>query len=1351
MANRSYSSKTIKILFASSGNQCAHPDCVNPVISPGSDQSDDAVLGQICHIYAASDNGPRGNPILTDLERNSPDNLILLCGFHHPMVDSQHQDYPAELLKQWKQIHEAKFQPDTAEAARRQNQVQQFAFTVQLTDQQIEAELRRLRQARHLVGYSSTDKARALAARVENTEFAGGSSVLRAQALAWCARLLAKGEDLPRARALLERSRDLGGSDETRIAHAVVVAAETGEIEPALSLLAQMGTPESRSAMLRLVCNEKGPARALDWSQSAGLHFDSFDSDGKLSLILNEEFAGRWSEAYTHVQLLTPADFEEAPVLNYAAAQAHLANVVPDELRAQTMFQLPFNAPRVPLADDSQARYDRKRAIQLYEKQAAVAEVFAADEAAQLTLDLALWLRLRDPELHDEALDDLRSSMRDDAIMLRRFPMAVNFGLNVDLDAVERRVNERVALTGKGTLDEAIARLALAMTKEAPAAVEYIAFHRNQLAEFLEGAALLVIEIDLLCLSGQVETAKATLAKSTVENLGEREKERLQRMIAEAEGADPAAERRKQYEATGELRDLVILVSFLEQKQAWRDLCPLAEELFSKTRTVEDAFRVTRALAGANEHRRLLEFLKKIQDIVAREDELQSLLAWTLYRDGQFSQASKVLKPLREKRDNSQDRALFVNLAIASGQWDMLVGYTAQEWQNREQRTAEELLRAGQLAQAVNAPQAKALIVAAAEAAPSDPRILAPAYFHAASAGWETDSEVTDWLPRAASMSDGEGPLKSMTMKELSELKPDWDRRRDEIYAALLAGQITISVAAHGLNQSMIQNCLLRPTSNRSEPDARRRSLVFAFSGARAPMGRLELKRIALDLTAIFTFAQLGLLPKLLTHFERVLVPDQLLVWLFQERQRVAFHQPSRIKDAQYLKRLLADGSLKIFSSKKAANLQIAQEVGFDLASMLEATIDSPSNAYVVRSAPILRLGSVMGETANVTAFEPHLCSCQAVVDALRLKGRLTAAEEQRALSYLKLHERRWPNEPRIPDGATLYLDDLSTTYLRTAGALGKLKGAGFTAYVTKSLDDQDNQLLSYESFAGEQLATIESIRAVLASALADGRVETIASPDGDSDDPQLRAQLNFLATDKPVDAFVVDDRFVNRYPQMTRGDIQTPICTSLEVVEHLVHSGSLDVEEAREHRTTLRRSGYTFVPVLDDELTHHLLRAPIEDGLLVETAELRAIREAAQRLRLEKVLQGPHELVWLSRFTFALIHAVRKVWEVEESPQAESRCEWLLRQIDIRAWAPDVAAGAATRFSVMAYAGLLNALCYAPKTDLKGENELYHRWIDNRVLSEIKETEPEIFDQIVALAVKLFRGSDGQSPEVNE
>ncbi len=106
--SRRYSNSTIKLLFGLCGNECAHPDCSNPIIELGTHRSDAAIVGQISHIYAASDAGPRGNPDLTDLERNSPDNLILLCGHHHPIVDRQFESYPATLLKSWKREHEAK-------------------------------------------------------------------------------------------------------------------------------------------------------------------------------------------------------------------------------------------------------------------------------------------------------------------------------------------------------------------------------------------------------------------------------------------------------------------------------------------------------------------------------------------------------------------------------------------------------------------------------------------------------------------------------------------------------------------------------------------------------------------------------------------------------------------------------------------------------------------------------------------------------------------------------------------------------------------------------------------------------------------------------------------------------------------------------------------------------------------------------------------------------------------------------------------------------------------------------------------------------------------------------------------
>ncbi len=106
---RKYSPKTLKILFALSGNKCAHPDCNAPVITNATLDSPDLVVGQISHIYAHSDKGPRGKPGITERERSQADNLMLFCPTHHVIVDGQHETYTATILLAWKQHHERRY------------------------------------------------------------------------------------------------------------------------------------------------------------------------------------------------------------------------------------------------------------------------------------------------------------------------------------------------------------------------------------------------------------------------------------------------------------------------------------------------------------------------------------------------------------------------------------------------------------------------------------------------------------------------------------------------------------------------------------------------------------------------------------------------------------------------------------------------------------------------------------------------------------------------------------------------------------------------------------------------------------------------------------------------------------------------------------------------------------------------------------------------------------------------------------------------------------------------------------------------------------------------------------------
>jgi hypothetical protein len=95
------SEKTVRRLFALSGNFCAFPGCLLPVV-----ENAGTITGEICHIKAKSKDGPRYDESQTDEQRHAFENLILLCRRHHKVVDSEPGVYSADALQEIKTIHE---------------------------------------------------------------------------------------------------------------------------------------------------------------------------------------------------------------------------------------------------------------------------------------------------------------------------------------------------------------------------------------------------------------------------------------------------------------------------------------------------------------------------------------------------------------------------------------------------------------------------------------------------------------------------------------------------------------------------------------------------------------------------------------------------------------------------------------------------------------------------------------------------------------------------------------------------------------------------------------------------------------------------------------------------------------------------------------------------------------------------------------------------------------------------------------------------------------------------------------------------------------------------------------------
>lgn len=105
---RSYSQKTIKILYANSGGMCSK--CKRRIVLR-SDDGKYEQIGEIAHIYPF---GEEGSPRYEEIKENQFDeklkndvaNLILLCPSCHSEIDKQPELYPTTRLIEMKAAHE---------------------------------------------------------------------------------------------------------------------------------------------------------------------------------------------------------------------------------------------------------------------------------------------------------------------------------------------------------------------------------------------------------------------------------------------------------------------------------------------------------------------------------------------------------------------------------------------------------------------------------------------------------------------------------------------------------------------------------------------------------------------------------------------------------------------------------------------------------------------------------------------------------------------------------------------------------------------------------------------------------------------------------------------------------------------------------------------------------------------------------------------------------------------------------------------------------------------------------------------------------------------------------------------
>jgi hypothetical protein len=104
---RYYDPQTLKLLWGRAAGRCAMADCRVELFVTEGDYDPVCVIGEMGHIAASSNAGPRAHLELDMRARDSYENLILLCRNCHRKVDTLKLSYPRERLLEIKANHEA--------------------------------------------------------------------------------------------------------------------------------------------------------------------------------------------------------------------------------------------------------------------------------------------------------------------------------------------------------------------------------------------------------------------------------------------------------------------------------------------------------------------------------------------------------------------------------------------------------------------------------------------------------------------------------------------------------------------------------------------------------------------------------------------------------------------------------------------------------------------------------------------------------------------------------------------------------------------------------------------------------------------------------------------------------------------------------------------------------------------------------------------------------------------------------------------------------------------------------------------------------------------------------------------
>ncbi len=168
--------------------------------------------------------------------------------------------------------------------------------------------------------------------------------------------------------------------------------------------------------------------------------------------------------------------------------------------------------------------------------------------------------------------------------------------------------------------------------------------------------------------------------------------------------------------------------------------------------------------------------------------------------------------------------------------------------------------------------------------------------------------------------------------------------------------------------------------------------------------------------------------------------------------------------------------------------------------------------------------------------------------------------------------------------------------------------------------------------------AAIEVVRDSLSRGIAHGKVRLGGSRS--EEDPLSHPNIAVAELADEVDVIISDDRYLNQTRAIEKNGRSAAVLSSCALIARLFPADML-----AKYRGGLRRAGALLVPLDGAELLSLVARSKAKDGVMRETAELRAIRENLLLVQQRGILRLPAEDAWLHRARQGISSVIHAQW----------------------------------------------------------------------------------------------------------